>query len=193
MVAPSFHYSEVTMTVNTFINADTDFGESSKFRTERGGWITQSLFLEALYDHDLAIYSLWDIDRNIGGKPYPSIKKLYLEMEDLMEYEFANKYFGGWEHWKRISEGRWFSKHIKAWRNELELKLRAREFQNIIKSTKKPNFVASKWILDGGWKGVRGRPSKEEAEKREKLVEIFENETNEDSARIFSLIPKKVA
>ena len=59
--------------------------------------LTQGLFLEIGYS-DSALYTLKDNDHEYNDKALPSIKRLYLEMEDVTEYEFANKYFLGWSH-----------------------------------------------------------------------------------------------
>ena len=56
-------------------------------KAEKGTYITQGLFLEIGYKTDLAIYTLKGEDYEFRGVLYPSIKKAYLEMEDVIEYE----------------------------------------------------------------------------------------------------------
>ena len=52
--------------------------------------LTQSLFLELGYT-DFAIFTLKEDDYVYNDKTYISLKKLYLEMEDPTEYDFANE------------------------------------------------------------------------------------------------------
>src|SRR5574337_902614 len=73
--------------------------------------LTQSLFLEIGYTEQ-SIYTLKEEDYMYEGKLYPSLKRLYLEMEDLTEYEFANTYLLGWKHWKRLCENKLIRKRM---------------------------------------------------------------------------------
>jgi hypothetical protein len=52
--------------------------------------LTQALFLEVNYNPESAVYTRKDYDHEYKGKVYPSLKRLYLQMEDVVEYEFAN-------------------------------------------------------------------------------------------------------
>lgn len=145
---------------------------------------TQSLFLELKYE-DNAFYSLKSQDWTHKGKLYPSIRRLYLECEDPTEYTFANKYFLGWDHWMRLTENKAIRVHIDAWRNELEIKLRAKGVLEMIKSANKGNFQAAKYLADRGWdtRGA-GRPSKDELTRRAKIAETVHNEYAVDIARL---------
>ena len=68
-----------------------------KFRDETtGNFYTQGLFLELSYaDLRNAVYTLKDFDYEFKGKTYISIKRLYLEIGDPTEYEFAQACFEG--------------------------------------------------------------------------------------------------
>jgi hypothetical protein len=86
-------------------------------------------------------------------------------MEDPVEYDFATKYLLGWKQWQRLLANRIIRRHIDEWREELEMKLRARAVQQMIDQAAAGGFQANKWLNDMGW-SVRaaGRPSKRELE-----------------------------
>lgn len=114
-----------------------------------------------------AKYTLKRQDYTYQGRTYRSLYQLYMEMEDTTEYEFAMKYFGSWDEWKRLVETKWFSEHIHAWREELALKLEARHLQKLrdtALSEGREAVNASKYLLDKAKqqatvKPGRGRPS----------------------------------
>lgn len=159
--------------------------ERSKLLDSQDRPLTQSLFLEVGYDRDFALYTLKEVDHEFEGKVYPSIKRLYLEMEDPTEYEFANEYFLGWKHWMRICDNRILRAHILEWRDELEIKLRSRAVKAMIKSANEGNYQASKWLVDRGWntRGA-GRPSKSELEAEKKIAATINSEYGADIIRL---------
>jgi len=134
---------------------------------------TKALFLEESYsDKSAVLYTLKDVDHN----GYPSLYRLYMEMADPLEINFAKTYFEGWEHWQMVANSNWFKSYISRWREELELSMRARALAAIVEAARddssKFNYEANKFLLTGGWKGKEakeskvGRPTKE-AIKRE--------------------------
>ena len=132
-----------------------------------GNMRTQGLFLELEYGkHETAVYTLSDEHKTYKGKEYPSLKKLYLEMEDPVEYEFATKYLLGWRHWQRLLNNQLVRPYIEEWRDELNLKLRSKAFKEILDRSKtEQGTTANKWIADKGWiKNEVGRPSKADIE-----------------------------
>lgn len=140
-----------------------------QFKDSRGRPLTQGLFLEIGYSTEFAEYTLKDEDFEYEGKLYPSLKRLYLEMSDPVEYNFATTHLGSWEQWQRISNNKILKKYIDPWRKELELKLRSEAVAEVIKFSKTDKgFQAAKWLADKGFDKRAGRPSKEEieAEKR---------------------------
>ncbi len=146
--------------------------------------ITQSLFLEIGYS-DAAMYTFKDQDHEYKGKVYPSIKRLYLEEEDPAEYNFVSKYLLNWRHWLRLYENKLIRPHIDEWREELELKLRSRAAQEMIKKAAKGNIQASKWLSDRGW-AVRGagRPSKEEIQNEKRFQARVDKDYTADIIRL---------
>lgn len=147
--------------------------------------LTQSLFLEIGYA-ECALYTLKDNDHEYKGKIYPSIKRLYLEMGDPTEYQFANAYLLGWNHWKRLCANKAIREYIDEWRDELELKLRCEGVKSMIKSAADGNYQASKWLADRGWdnKGA-GRPSKADVEKERKFQARASEDFKADVVRLF--------
>ena len=154
-------------------------------KTPQGNYLTQGLFLELHYP-DTAIYTLKGEDYKYKGKDYISIKKKYLEMEDVIEYDFAGTYFCDWEHWQRITKNKLIAPYIAEWRNELDLKLRSRAFKQILKTTEtEQGMVAKKWIADKGWvKNEVGRPSKAAKAQEKAYREKVSDEYSADVVRL---------
>lgn len=148
--------------------------------------LTQSLFLEVGYTEE-AIFTLKEVDYTYNGKVYPSMKRLYMEMADPTEYEFATTYLLGWKHWIRICENKLLRKHIDEWRDELEVKLRSRAVMQVMKQAEIGSFQSSKWLADRGW-GTRGagRPTKLEQEQHKKIQENIDAEYGGDVVRMFN-------
>lgn len=159
--------------------------DKTKLVDGQGKPLTQSLFLEIGYT-DFSVYTLKDQDYEYNGKVYPSLKRLYLEMEDPTEYEFANECLLGWKHWIRLCENKQIAKHIDEWRAELEYKLRSKAVRMMLSSAKEGNYQAAKWFADRGWsnKGA-GRPSKADVEHEKQVQARLGEEYSEDVVRLF--------
>jgi hypothetical protein len=137
----------------------------SKFKDKQGKWLTQALFLEMGYKPQ-AMFTLDDNDKKYEGKTYPSLKRLYLSLDDPTEYMVASKHLGGWNHWKRLRGNKLLAKHLDEWQDELNVKLTAKGVALAIQiATDGGTFQAAKWLADTGWeKRIAGRPSKEDVE-----------------------------
>lgn len=145
------------------------------FTNSMGRNLTLGLFLETSYNSpggpEAAVYTLKDHDHELNGRYYVSLPKLYLALEDPIEYEFANTYLNGWTHWLEIQRSSTLREHVNRWRKELELRIRGRALKEIMgeaaSAEGKNKFTANRFLLEGGWKEkAQGRPSKE-AIKRE--------------------------
>ncbi len=159
----------------------------SKLKDSGGRPLTQGLFLEVGYNYETAVYSLKDEDHETDeGKVYPSLKRLYLELEDPTEYAFATQYLSGWGQWKRIINNKNLRKHVDEWREELELKLRSQAVQDIIQmSADEKGFQAARWLADRGWdKKGAGRPKKDTSEHDNKMQKRLEDEFSADIVRL---------
>jgi hypothetical protein len=153
-----------------------------------GKYITQSLFLELGYS-DMAVYTLKDVDHSLNGKDYISLKRLYLELEDPTEYEFASTYLCGWRHWQRMCENKVIRKHIDEWREELEYKLRSKAVKQMMMGAKEGNYQAAKWFADRGWATrAAGRPSKADVEHEKKVQANLHGEYGDDVVRMFQKV-----
>ena len=157
-------------------------------------WHTKGLFYETTIPEDRETmgtsWTLKEDDHPADGKIYKSMKKLYIAMEDVTEYEFAQATLGSYKHWERLLESPIIRPHIEQWRKELNLKMKARAMKSIIKAAtedEKLSFQAMKYLADNEYldtKSKRGRPSKDEV-KAELRKEVQTNKTLlDDAARI---------
>lgn len=146
--------------------------------------LSQGIFLEIGYGPN-AVYTLKEYDHVWEGKKYPSLKRLYLEMEDVTEYEFASTWLLNWKQWQRLCENKLISPHIDEWRSELEFKLRSRAAKKMIEQAEGGSYQATKWLLDRGWinRGA-GRPSNEEKQGHLAKEARLQDEFAEDIARL---------
>lgn len=164
----------------------------NKFRNNTNSRYTKALFYEmTLADSkSTVLYTLKDEDH----KSYPSLYRLYMEMDDLTEYEFANTYLDGWEHWQMLCKSDWFSPYVTRWREELELRTKAqalREIKKEAESGTKNSYSANKVLLEGGWKkdaekstSKRGRPTKDEVNKEARIEAEKKFQVNSDLKRL---------
>lgn len=172
--------------------------------------VTTGLFVELANDNTTnPVFTVTDEDKELRGKTYISMYKLYMDMEDLSEVKFANKYLHGYSHWRNLCDNDTLMPYIARWRYELELKLKAKALESIIQTSKDPESKhfhdANKFLLTGKWelakrtnendlkKNKRGRPSKEEIQaladiERDKALKALEdlnrieNLTNEEAS-----------
>lgn len=160
--------------------------DKKRFTGDDGRPLTQALFLENGYNLKYAVYTLKDDDHEHKGNTYYSLKKLFLEMEDPTEYEFANKYLLGWSQWQRMNANKLMTKHFEEWREELELSLRAQGVRAIIdQAADEKGFQAAKWLSDRGWnKNAVGRPSKSEKIREERMEARLDDEFSSDVVRL---------
>lgn len=159
--------------------------DKSKLKASNGVPLTQGLFLEIGYG-EFSVFTLKDEDYEYKGTIYPSLKRLYLDMEDVNEYEFATTHLLGWQHWKRMCDNKQIAKHIEEWRYELELKLRSRAIKAVVsKMSAEQGINAAKWIAEKGWdKKSVGRPSKQEEAREKRLQEELDVDFTGDWQRI---------
>lgn len=160
------------------------------------GYQTKGLFYETtLPDERPEFGTSWTLkekDLIAGDKTYRSMKRVYLDMEDVTEYDFAMATLGSYKHWERLVESPIIRKHIDQWRKELNLKLKARAMKAIINAAtvdEKSSFQAMKYLADNEYldkKAKRGRPSKEEVS-AELRREVEINKTFKDDAERIGL------
>ena len=139
-------------------------------KDSRNRYRTTSLFREFYLSEAEPLWSLQDEDPQ--GK-LPSLKKLYMDIADPTEYEFALQAFGSWKHWIKIKNSKVIKVFVEDWPVELEVKLRSEGIKGVIKEAEsgKAKFNAAKFLANADWKAStskRGRPTKEEVEREEK-------------------------
>ena len=158
------------------------------FRNSRGAYRTSSLFLDFSYDADIAQYTLREKDTKKNGKSFPSLKRLYLETEDVTEYEFATTYLAGWKHWQALLGNKQILSHVEQWREELEIKIRSKAVKSIASqafSKDKPSYQAAKFLADREYvKNRKGAPTKEEVEGEKKRQAAMSDEVAEHIERM---------
>lgn len=159
--------------------------DKTKLKDTSGRPLTQGLFLETKYDTTYAVYTLKDEDFEYQGVIYPSLKKLYLEFEDPIEYAFANRYLLNWDQWQRICNNKLYSKMIEGWREELDLKIRSQSLKGICDlAAESGNFQAYKFLMDKGWdKRAVGRPNTKAKAREEELLDQIANDYSDDIKR----------
>jgi hypothetical protein len=164
--------------------------EKSRFKNPSGAFYTRGLFFEeTLSDKSSVVYTLKDED-HLG---YPSLHRLFIESADPTEYAFAQAHLYSWSHWVLLRECTWLQPYLSAWRQELEVKLRAEalvKIRQIAADATPTGFQANKYLLESPWKpadaGKRGRPSKE-AVRREILAQAASQTVlAEEAQRVFS-------
>lgn len=144
--------------------------DKSRMLTSTKVMKTQALFLETSYaDQSSVYYVLSPFDNHEKG--FPSIYRLYLEMGDLEEFTFAETYFLGMDHWRKICESPFFKPYLEKMRGDLEKKIKSEAIRKILAETNNPDsknyFQSLKWLAEKGYKekAQRGRPSKAQVER----------------------------
>ncbi len=166
--------------------------DKSKFKNNQGVHLLKPIFFELdEVGRPFAQYTLKNYDHTFEQREYKSLRRLYVELEDPTEYLFAETYLDGWEHWKKLSNSSFFQTYLKDWREELEIRLRAKALVRIkarAEANTKDSLQADKTLLTGGWKTeeekTRGRPTK--AKITEEADKLFKqrSEYDEDFERI---------
>lgn len=143
--------------IETFgIKGTSASGESKdKYKDSKGRWRTVSLFWELRNNTTSTedpLFTLAETHRIIDGVTYQSLKQLYLETEDTTEYLFVTEVLGtSWRHWKKLIENKIITEHVLEWREELEIKLRAKGIRQTVELAESGNYSASKLLIDRGW------------------------------------------
>lgn len=154
------------------------------FRASNGVYYTKQLFYEfADSDKSYVLYTLKDQDY-MG---YPSLRRLYMEMDDQSEYQFANRYFAGWSHWKKLLRCPWFADYITEFREELQIRSSAAYLTSIRLKALEGNLAANKYLLEQGWKDSKdkvGRPSKEKIKQEADKLFRDSSDISDDLERI---------
>lgn len=166
----------------------------SQFKNNSGKWLTKALFFEFTPAHrPHAVFTLKEEDHEFNGKEYISLKTCFLSCDDPTEYEFANKFLGGWAHWKELQTVNDLMPHIEEWREERDVRLRSKGVNKLIKlAEEEGGYQAAKWLADRGWdENKRGRPTKAEVKKEAKQQAEVRSIVGSDLERIRSATKAK--
>ncbi len=153
------------------------------FKNASGAWLLKQLFFEyADTDRTRVLYTTKRDDH----EGFPSFPRLYLEMADESEYDFANLYFGGWPHWKRLQTCGWFNDHLSEVREELQVRLSAENLVQIRAKARSGDLGANKYLLEQGWKprSSVGRPTKERIRQEAQKITQDQSAVSDDLSRL---------
>jgi len=150
----------------------------------------KGLFFETTgADKGTVLYTLKDVDH----EGYPSLYRLYMELDDPTEWEVAQQLMDGWEHWEMLTNCTWFKPTVERWRKELQLRMMSKALVRIkseAKTGSRESFGANKYLLEKGWVPKettghgRGRPTKDEIRKAADELARADNQLTEDYKRL---------
>lgn len=143
-----------------------------KFKGLGAKWLTEGLFLESTQNGEEAcLYTLQPWDRRKNGIFYPSIHKLFVEMGDVSEWNFAQHYFDGYQHWLLIKSKPFFKEYYEKMTEELHAKLQHQSIEKMMEqmhegkaSQATLQYLANKGFID---KAAVGKPKRKRAPRKE--------------------------
>lgn len=131
--------------------------EGTPFKDNRNRYRTTSLFFEFRKlgeNMPEPLYTLKEKDHTVDGVVYPSLKKLYLQEEDVTELEFARKHLYNYRQWKLMCSNKMLLPHIEEWREELEVQIRSKALKALVETATtegSKGTSAARYIVDRGW------------------------------------------
>lgn len=163
-------------------NVNISVYKDNPYRNPVGVRYLNALFYEMVgADKSTVLYTLKDHDH----EGYPSLYRRYILVNDLTEYQFAEEYLDGWDHWCKLCECEWFKPYVERWRKELILKNTSESLHIIQQEVSKGDVQAAKFILshlakeeEMKTKKPVGRPPKdaaEDADKGNRFVNVEED------------------
>lgn len=159
-----------------------------------GRYRTTGLFWELRRNNEQAdkyppLFTIKAKDHTVDGKTYRSLKAIYFSYDHLpnVEYDFALDVFGSWDHWVWLATKSGLRETIKSWREELDIKIRAAAMKTIIEQSRdlEKGLSAARMIVGDEHKGTkRGRPSKEETARQQKIAAGIRDNLEDDMERL---------
>ena len=159
--------------------------DKSKFLGSSNVRLVKQLFIENdwIGTNDLAVYSLSRKDKEVAGKSYPSLYRLYMETGDITEARFVDLYLYDVEQWKRIAASSLLKDEVGKWREELKLRVLGSLVDSLVvdaRSGSKSSTSSAKYLIDRFSKEPKGRPSNKAMDTSSsvslKLAEDFEED-----------------
>lgn len=165
---------------------------NNKWKDDLGKWKVVNLFIDLYCDDEkrrYAVYTTYETDIERDGVVYPSLRKIYMAFDHAphLEYEFAEKFLGGWTHWKALCNSKMLAPMIQEWREELEIKIQAKALRRMIVTSAEETptgFNAMKYLANKDWLEKKGRPKKEDIERETRIAARVNDEIADDLARI---------
>ncbi len=145
-----------------------------KFKDPQNRWVTVGLFRETCTTSD--DYVIMTLEE---------ARQRFVDCGDITGIDFADKYLGGFQHWKAVQGSARLKPIIAEWMEELEVRIRSQQIKRIDSLAGEGQFQAAKFLADRGWeKRGAGRPSKEEVERETRVQAKMDKEFTSDIARI---------
>ena len=108
----------------------------------------------------------------------------FVECGDILGVVFADRYLGGYQHWKAIQASS-LAPVIAEWVEELEVRIRSKQLSSISVLADEGHFQAAKFLNDRGWeKRAAGKPSKNEVQRETRVQARMKEGFKADIARI---------
>jgi len=107
-------------------------GNPLRFFNESNELVTCGMFLEFDSPDSWVQFTLATYDQNHNGLLVPSIHRLYVEHNDLSEYDFAVTHFYSFAHWELVKSQSWFIDQYRLMRKELEAKLQSKSMRCMV-------------------------------------------------------------
>ena len=143
--------------------------DKAKFLSSNGQKLTKALFIEYAYVYPDRLvtppYTLAREDKTVDGVVYPSLYRLYMELGDITEGFFVEKYMYNLAQWEMLCATGIFKDEINEWRKELRHKLFAKAVNILENDAQDPDSKSStasaKFLIERvyGKRSNPGRPS----------------------------------
>lgn len=157
--------------------------DSRIFKSPNNIYYTKQLFYEtADTDRTLVLYTLKDDD----WEGYPSLRRLYLELDDETEYRVASELFGGWPHWQKLLNCNWFLEYLNEWREELKVKHASLSLSILLMKGAAGDVKVNQYLLDRTLKekNAVGRPTKKRIREEAQMIVQAQDDIKEDLKRL---------
>lgn len=118
-----------------------------------------------------------------GTEDLDEWRKIFVEIEDPMEYEAAIQLVGSWTAWERLKTDwpHFKNKILPEWLIELEVRLRSKAILRMIKSTE-PS--AQKWVAEGRYKLPEEKKAAEDRKRERQVKRKTAEKVDDDVERV---------
>lgn len=111
-------------------------------------------------------------------------REVYMRHADPTEYGPAMELLDDWDHWLLVRNHPTIKPIIDKWQIEVEVKVRSRAVQHMMKHSQGQNgAAAAKWLAEGGYNKSSAK-TKEARIKEEKIQEEVDDRVSADIVRL---------